>query len=168
GYYRFSRRVDALTPNQPIRRCSAPMTEEIGLAMQACSENPSAGESTLRALMKLDLERFVLASLPLLRADRDASGYQCLVKVLSRSDLLVDQLCDPESFSKEAAIDLALQVVQFEPQLDTRLVQLLPGRNSTLSNTSNYATIERVLELLEVVAKSARIIPPLAHLMSDP
>ena len=144
------------------------MTEEIGLAMQTCAEDPSAGESTLHDLMSLDRERFVRASLPLLRTDRDGPGYQCLVKLLARSDQLMDHLCDPDCFSKEVAIELARQIVQFEPQLDTRLVQLLPGRNSTLSNTSNYATIERVLELLEVVSKSARIVPPLAHLMSDP
>src|SRR5262245_54460621 len=119
------------------------MTEEIGLAMQACAENASAGESALEALMNLDREGFMRASIPLLRSDQDAPGYQCLVKLLARSDQLVGRLCDPDCFSREAAIELARQIAQFEPQLDTRLVQLLPGRHSTLSNPSNFATIER-------------------------
>jgi HEAT repeats len=144
------------------------VTEEIRRVMQESENDPSGGERALRALMNRDSDRFVRASLPLLTSDREAPGHQRLVKLLARSDQLISLLCDPACFSKEAALELARQMVQFEPQLDTRLVQLLPGREATVSNAENIATIERVLELLEVVSTCARIVPPLAHLMRDP
>lgn len=68
-------------------------------------------------------------------------------------------LCDPDAFSKEASIELARQMVLFDPKLDTRLVRLLPGRDRTLTDPADCATIERVLELLEVVSFCARIVP---------
>src|SRR5260370_38526584 len=43
----------------------------------------------------------------------------------------------------------------------------MPGRDGAVSDSKN-AAIERILELLEVVSPSARIVSPLAHLMRDP
>src|SRR5207253_4667933 len=106
--------------------------------------------------------------LGLVESERDAPGYQLLMTLLTRSDQLVNQLCDPDAFSKEASIELARQLVVFDPKLDTRLVRLLPGRDRTLSSPADCATIERVLELLEVVSFCARIVPPLARLLGDP
>src|SRR5205809_7974342 len=123
------------------------MTEDIRRAMEKCADDHAAGEWLLRDLMNQDGARFVRASLGLVESERDAPGYQLLMTLLTRSDQLVNQLCDPDAFSKEASIELARQLVVFDPKLDTRLVRLLPGRDRTLTNPANCATIERVLEL---------------------
>src|SRR6266850_7371092 len=128
------------------------MTEEIQQAMRECATNLPEGERTLQALMNRDRDGFVRASLPLLQSERETPGYQRLVRLLGRSDQFVSQLCDPDCFSKEASIELSREIVRFEPQLDTRLVQLLPGRNALLSDPANSAIAERVMELLEVVS----------------
>jgi hypothetical protein len=143
------------------------MTEEIHQAMNECAINLAEGERTLQALMNRDRDGFARASLPLLQSGRDTPGYQRLLKMLARSDQFVSQLCDPDSFSKEESIELAREIVRMEPQLDTRLVQWLPGRNAPLSDPANSATAERVLELLEVVSSGARIVPKLAPLLRD-
>src|SRR5260221_9425202 len=144
------------------------MTEQIRQAMEECAEDPAAGERRLRALMERGGNRFVQASLGLVETDRDSPGYPLPMTLLARSDQIVNRLCDPEAFSKEASIDLARKLVLFDPKLDTRLVRLLPGRDRTLTSPANCATIERVLELLEVVSFCARIVPPLARLLGDP
>src|SRR5262249_14726551 len=91
-----------------------------------------------------------------------------LMTLLARSDQMINQLCDPDAFSKEASIELARKLVLFDPKLDTRLVRLLPGRDRTLTSPETCATIERVLELLEVVSFCARLVPPLTRLLGDP
>ena len=101
-------------------------------------------------------------------SDRDSPGYPFLMTLLARSDQIVNQLCNPDAFSKEASIELARKLVLFDPKLDTRLVRLLPGRDRALTDPTDCATIERVLELLEVVSFCARIVPPLARLLGDP
>ena len=81
--------------------------------------------------MSQDRDQFVRASLPLLQSNRNAPGYPQLSKLLARSDWLLTQLCDPDCFSKQASIELATQMVQFEPMLDTKLIRQLPDREST-------------------------------------
>src|SRR5260221_1298871 len=144
------------------------MPEQLRQAMEECAEDPAGGERRLRALMERGGNRFVQASLGLVETDRDSPGYPLLMTLLARSDQIVNRLCDPEAFSKEASIDLARKLVLFAPKLDTRLVRLLPGRDRALTDPADCATIERVLELLEVVSFCARIVPPLARLLGDP
>src|SRR5258708_2040266 len=109
------------------------MTEQIELAMQVCADDPPTGQRTLRSLLDEDGEGFIRAALAL-RSHPDAPGYGELMKLLARSDELVRKLCDPDSFTREASVELARQMVQFEPQLDTKLVRLLPGREGTASD----------------------------------
>jgi HEAT repeat protein len=144
------------------------MTEQIRQAMVECAEDPATGERLMRALLELDGDRFVRASLGLVGSDRDSPGYALLMTLLARSDQIVGQLCNPDAFSKEASIELARKLVLFDPKLDTRLVRLLPGRDRALTDPADCATIERVLELLEVVSFCARIVPALARLLGDP
>src|SRR5260370_19854081 len=131
------------------------MTEQIELAMQVCADDRPAGRLALQSLMDEDRATFLRAALAL-RSDPDAAGYEELMKLLAQSDELARQLCDPDSFTREASIELARQMGQFEPQLDTKLVRLLPGRDGAVSDSANSAAIERILELLDVVSPSAR------------
>lgn len=133
--------------------------------MHECAANGGAGERALQALMSRDRHGFARASLPLLQSERNTPGYQRLMKLLARSDQFVSQLCDPDRFSKEASIDWRGRWFQFEPQLDTRLVQLLPGRNASQGNPVDSATTERVK--LEIYCEeghgACRIDLPLEH-----
>src|SRR5258708_13381266 len=106
---------------------AAAMTEEIQQAMNECATNLAEGDRTLQALMNRDRDGFARASLPLLQSERDTPGYQRLLKMLARSDQFVSQLCDPDSFSKEESIEPARETVRMQPQLDTSLLQALPG-----------------------------------------
>src|SRR6266567_4146436 len=99
------------------------MTERIRQAMEECEDDPAAGERLLLALLELDGDRFVRSSLGLVESDRDSPGYKLLMTLLARSDQLINQLCDPDAFSKEASIDVARKLVLFDPKLDTRLVR---------------------------------------------
>jgi hypothetical protein len=143
------------------------ITEQIELAMQVCADDRPAGQRTLQSLMDENRQGFIGAAVAL-QSRPDAPGYEELMKLLARSDELVSRLCNPDFFTKEASIELARQILLFEPQLDTRLVRLLPVRGGTVSDIANSATIERILELLEAVSTSAKIVNPLAYLMRDP
>ena len=138
------------------------MTEQIELAMQVCADDRPTGQRTLRSLMSENREGFIEAALAL-ESRPDAPGYEDLMKLLAQSDELVSQLCNPDAFTREASIELARQIVPFESQLDTKLVRLLPVREA-----ANSATIERILDLLEAVSTSPKIVNPLAYLMRDP
>src|SRR5215470_5454383 len=65
--------------------------------------------------MELDGEGFVRASLGLVESGRDSPGYPPLMTLLARSDQMINQLCDPDAFSKEASIELARKLVCSTP-----------------------------------------------------
>ena len=140
-------------------------TEQIELAMQVCTDDSPGGERTLRSLMDEDGPGFIRTALAL-QSPPEAPGYQELMKMVAQSDELISHLCDSDAFTREAAIELARQMVQFEPQLDTKLVRLLPVPDGAVKR--EHAATERILELLEAVSTCARIVNPLAHLMRDP
>jgi hypothetical protein len=142
------------------------MTERIKEAMQSYPEDPAARGRALRSLVNEDQAAFVRASLPILQTDREATGYEELLKALAHCDQLVIELCDPASVGKEASREIARRIAQFDPQLDTKLALLLRGRKS--NDASEIAAIERVLDLLEAASTGARIVPALALLMRDP
>jgi hypothetical protein len=144
------------------------MTEKIRNAMAVFEEDAAAGGQLLRSAMGADHKDFLLAAATLLKGQPESRGSQEVLKLLAASDQAVRQMSDPDLFSKEESIELARRVAGIEPQLDTKLVRLLPGRNGTASESATAATVERTLELLEAVSKCARILPALTHLLHDP
>jgi hypothetical protein len=144
------------------------MTEKIRAAMAAFEEDAAAGGQLLRSAMGADHKDFLLAAATLLKGQPESRGSQEVLKLLAASDQAVKQMSDPDLFSKEESVELARRVASIEPQLDTKLVRLLPGRSGTASESASAGTVERTLELLEAVSKCARILPALTHLLHDP
>jgi HEAT repeat protein len=145
------------------------MTERIRLALQIQPDNPQAGPQALRKLLAGDPEQFLRAFIPLLHSERDRPAYQPLIKFWIQTRETVQQLCNPELFDKETAIELARVIAEMDPGLDTRLVRSLPTRGGMeTSNAVTGAVAERVLELVEAISGGARTLPSFAHLMRDP
>jgi HEAT repeat protein len=131
------------------------------------TEDPEGAAQSLRALFENDQTQFVRASAAL-RTEGDNPGFQSLIKLLAQSSGVLRQLCDPELLDKDSSIYLVQQIAGIEPELDSRLVKLLPGRGSDNSDPANALTSERVLELLGAISVSNRVVPMLAHLIQHP
>jgi HEAT repeat protein len=143
------------------------MVDKIRLALEAYADDPASAAQSLQALITEDQKVFLRAS-ALLRAERDKPGFQPLIQLLAKNTGVIQQLCDPNLLDKEASIDLAQLIAGIEPGLDGKLVRLLPARGADTSDPAKTLAAERVLELLEAISVSNRVVPMLAHLVHHP
>jgi hypothetical protein len=143
------------------------MTENIRLVLETYSEDPGSAAQALRGLMSEDPSQFVRASAPLLR-EGDKAESQPLVEVLAGSVGIAESLCDPDLLDKQSSIDLAQRIAEIDPGLDSKLVLLLTGRGVKGSPPAEAHVAERILELLDAICASARVVPMLAHLLRHP
>src|SRR5436309_14884905 len=123
------------------------MREKLHLAMQTCDADAAAGGRALRSLMSEDPKDFLRASLSLLLAEPGAPGHEQLLKLLAGSDRVVEQVCDANLFTDKEAVELARMLAGAEPQLDTKLVRMLPQMSATYRRPANPESIDRVLML---------------------
>jgi hypothetical protein len=142
------------------------MMEQMEKAVQGFGENPAAWGQVLRNLFVNDSEGFRMNSIRLLKSGVDGPGSKYLATLLFQHSTLVDQICDPEHFTREEAFALAKQVARVEPLLDTKLARLLPTAHGG-GKQLTPATQDRVLEVLDAVSEGTRIVPMLAHLVHD-
>ena len=158
--YQYTRRVLAL------KAIHMPMLDQMEKAVQVFGENPAAWGQVLRNLFVNDSEGFRTNSIRLLKSGVDGPGSKYLATLLFQHSTLVDQICDPEHFTREEALALARQVARVEPLLDTKLARLLPTAHGG-GRQLPAATQDRVLEVLDAVSEGTRIVPMLAHLVQD-
>lgn len=141
-------------------------TDAIVRTLENYAEDGPACERALREVMSRDGAAFVRVAIRMLRGGHDKPGFQSLIPLLAESSETLAELCNPDNFEDRAeSLDLARRLAKIEPQMDTKLLRLLPGRNSDVSDA---IPAERVLELLDAVPQSARIVAPLAHLIHHP
>ena len=150
----------------PIRNPDK-MNERIRQALESHAGDPSGAAESLRSLLHENQPKFV-RSAALLRSDLDKPDFQPLIVVLAQSTALSDQLCDPDLLDKQSGIDLTQRIAAISPGVDATLVRLLPARGSDSSDAVKILRAERILELLEALAGSARVSPMLAHLTNHP
>lgn len=141
-------------------------TEAISVTLEKHGEDSQACERALRELMDQDGPQFVRGAVQMLRSGGDNPGLQSLIPLLAKSSEALRQLLGPDTPEDRAAsIELARRLAKIEPDMDTKLLRLLPERDS---DPANSISAERVLELLDAVPQSARIVAPLARLIHDP
>jgi hypothetical protein len=144
------------------------MREKTRLALEMYSEDPVRSAQTLTGLIGEDPSGFVRAAAGLLN-ERDNPGFQMLVQVLAGGGGVAKQLCDPDLLQKPSAIELAQKIAAIDPGLDGKLVRLLPGRGvSGSDNREHNLGAERILELLDAISVSNRVVPMVAHLLRHP
>ena len=143
------------------------MMERARLALEMYPENPGRAMQALRGLFSEDPSGFVRASAPLL-SEGDKAGSQPLIEVLAQSVGVVELLCDPDFLDKQPSIDLAQRIAAIDPGLDSKLVRLLPGRGVNHSDPAKTLGAERILELLDAISVSNRVVPMVAHLLRQP
>ena len=143
------------------------MTERMKLALEMHSEDPAGAVQTLRGLIGEDSGGFVSAAAQLL-SEGEKSGHQLLIEVLARSVGVVELLSDPEFLDKQSSIDLAQRIAAIDARLDGKLVRLLPGRGVNGSDSAKTLGVERILELLDAISVSNRVVPMVAHLLRHP
>jgi HEAT repeat protein len=142
------------------------ITEAISLTLEKHAEDSQACERALRNLMDLDGPQFVRGAVQMLRSGGDKPAFQSLIRLLAKSSETIRQWCGPDTPEDRAAsIDLARRLAEIEPEIDTKLIHLLPDRDS---DPANSISAERVLELLDAIPQSPRIVAPLAQLIRDP
>ncbi len=143
------------------------MMERARLALEMYPENPGRAMQVLRGLFSEDPSGFVRTSAPLL-SERDTPGSQPLIELLAQSVGVVELLCDPDFLDKQPSIDLAQRISAIDPGLDSKLVRLLPDRGVNHSDPANTLGAERILELLDAISVSNRVVPMVAHLLRQP
>jgi hypothetical protein len=143
------------------------MTDRIRLALDTYSEDPAGATHALRGLISEDPREFAQASAALL-SEREKPGFQVLIEVLARSAGAVQQLCDPNLLDKKSSVALAQRFAAIDPALDSKLVQLLPGRGVEDSDPAKIHAAERILELLDAISVSNRVVPMLAQMVQHP
>jgi hypothetical protein len=139
------------------------MGEELENALQCFTQDPSRQGRVLRQLLQQDRKEFSRHALQSLQKGGDTAGHKYLITLLLQNGFLVEDLYDPEVFTKELSIGLALRIARIEPQFDSMLARLLPGRDGG-SPAVEGKVAERVLDLLEATSTGARIVPLIAHL----
>ena len=143
------------------------MTEKIKLALEMHSKDPAVAEQNLRRLINEDPGGFVRASAALV-SEPGESGCQPLAQALAQSAAAVEQLCDPDLLAKEFSTALARQIARNNPVLENKLARLLPVQDGNGSDPARNRVAERILELLDAISVSSRVIPMLASLLRHP
>lgn len=87
-----------------------------------------------------------------------------LRQLLAQNDDVIVGLCDPAFLDKAMSIEVARRIAGIEPNLDTRLAKVIPGREQHELNPSEVAVSERALELLEAVSPNFRSVHLIARL----
>jgi HEAT repeat protein len=146
---------------------SRQMTETIMLALETYSEDPVGTTQVLQELIRENPNEFARASAGL-PSDQDKLGLQAVIEVLAQSAGVVQQLCDPDVLDKKASIELAQRIAAIDPGLDSKLARLLPGRGVNDSDPAKILAAERILELLDAISVSNRVVPMLAQLVHHP
>src|ERR1022692_1079732 len=141
----------------------AAMVEQIEEALQNFTKNPTMQGRMLRAMLVENPKKFSSGALQALLKGGDVRGHKYIITLLLQNGFLVEDLYDPEIFTKELSIALAQKLAQIEPQLDSRLARLLPGRGDGSPEVQGKVA-ERVLDLVEAISSGPRIVPLIAHL----
>ncbi len=79
---------------------------------------------------------------------------------------VLQELCDPEVYTLEIAIQKAKDLIAVRPMLDLDLARMTP--RETGDDRLDGPKIERVLDLLDAIWKSVRVLSRLVHLLDDP
>ena len=137
------------------------------------ASNPVSSGKAMRQLLESDRDRFVLSSLPFLRAVQQTQAFNYLLTLLLMHDLILERLTDPDLFSFDEAVDVTRAMLKIEPLLDIKMVRtLLDTRDlSSREELEKKADTERGLRLLEIMAAisdGARILPVMAQLLRHP
>src|SRR5437868_1764821 len=143
------------------------MMEKTRLALEMYSEDPVKAAQTLEGLIGEDPSGLVRAAAGLLN-ERDNPGFQTLIEVLAKGGGVAKQLCDPHLLDKPSAIALAQRIVAVDSGLDGKLVRLLSGRGVVDSDAKQIPGAERILELVDAISVSNRVVPMIAHLLRHP
>ena len=165
----------------------AVMQQHLELTAERFSDDPVQHSRSLRELMASDPEMFHAAALAVLHSGRGSLGHHFIASLVAerqllsgtlperlsraldyllhiiQSDLLFENLSDPNILSTEHALYLARQVVNSDASLANRLANLV---QETLASSSVDAVVtDRMLDLLEAISNGSRVLPTLTTLL---
>ena len=143
------------------------MTERIKSALEKYAEDPAGAAQAWRALIDEDPSRFVRAA-ALLLGEGDQPGLPSLIEFLAHAGGVAAQLGDPQLLDKKSSIALARRIAAIDPGLDSKLASLLPGRGADSSDPAKTLVTERILELLDAISVSNRVVPMLSNMVRHP
>jgi HEAT repeat protein len=133
------------------------MEERLQEILVRFGEDPKVALQALRGLHSDDREAFRLASLALLRERYDAPEHRVLARLLAERDQLAEALCDPATFPRDRAIEIAREAMRAQPLLDARLAGRLPDLEPRQA--------EHVLAILDAIAEGPRVVPMIRYLL---
>ena len=92
-----------------------------------------------------------------LRSEEDALACNRLLSSVITVDFLLDLLADPSAFTRNDAIELAVDVARVQPTLDVRLMNRLLEALGNANDPIYIGRAQRTLELVEAVSDGDRI-----------
>ena len=90
-----------------------------------------------------------------------------LARLLSLAPWFIERLCDPAAFDKEDALVIARELKRSDPLFDVKTAEALPDRHACAQDSALGLVIERILEILDVISPSSRLILKLGYLVDS-
>ncbi len=103
---------------------------------------------TLAQAAESDPVDFCAEALKMLRDSGPFPARECLVRVLLESDVLLAPLCDPLSFSRAKARNLASIYATVQPRLASRILARMLSTTVAAANTLSGLAAERAVEII--------------------
>lgn len=105
-------------------------------------------QDTLAQAAESDPVEFCAEALKMLRASGPFPARERLVRVLLESDALLAPLCDPLSFSRAKALNLAAIYATVQPRLASRILARMLSTTVAAANALSGLAAERALEII--------------------
>src|SRR5579863_3716705 len=139
------------------------MIERIEVVLRNFTKDPGTQGRLLREMLEEDPKQFSSCALRSLQDGGDTRGHRYLITLLVQNGFLVQDLYNPQVFTRDVAIALARKIAQVQPHFDSGLARLLPGRDDGSPSVEGKMA-ERVLDLLDATSIGARLVPLINHL----
>jgi hypothetical protein len=118
----------------------------------------------IRDLLEAHPDAFYAAAIQILRGPADSRGLQFLVVLLVTNGLLLRALCDP-ALDREQAMGLARLGLRADSMADVTLARALADGVECCHDTVQLAQASRLLEILDEITDSTRILSSLVRLL---
>ena len=80
----------------------------------------------------------------------------------------LNELCNPDLYPFEAAVNKAKELMTLNPRLDLELAAMAPRKTTEAADRLAGPSVERLLDLLDTISPGVRTLNSLVHLLDDP
>ena len=132
-------------------------------------QDKAGASAKLQDWLETDPDGFRRGAITAVRAGRDSSGLQCIVRLLIRARMLEQVLAD-EDVSLQDAVKIGRLAIEIDPHLEVRLARRLAESVTGGARRGAAERAPRLMSVLEKISDGSGIIPSLVRVLrnSDP